>query len=177
MSKFIKSVSALAVIVIAALTLASCKYNFYNDWSNAGAEIEKENVFEVLEVDSAKAKVDADDTFVLVFGTTKAVSAAATVTTLQATADALEFDGTLYYVDCTDYINKPADRKMLKETFGLNDSNQISSNLVIAIYDKGELLLDTSDKLDDTKLKNFVDGESVNYAALATYIYTDFDFE
>lgn len=177
MSKFIKSFSALAVIVIAALTLASCKYNFYNDWSDAGAQIEKDNVFEVLEVEGAKAKVDADETFVLVFGTSTAASAASTVTTLQSTADALEFDGTLYYVDCTEYINKPADRKMLKETFGLNDSNKISSNLVIAIYDKGELLLDTSDKADDTKLKNFIDGESVNYAALATYIYTEFNFE
>ena len=176
MSKYIKSISALAVIVIAVLTLAGCKYNFYKEWVEAGATIEKDNIFEVVEIEEAKDKIAANETFVLVFGTTSAASAAQTVTILQTTADYLEFDGKLFYIDCTDYINKPADRKMLKEAFGINDSNQISSNLVIAIYDKGKLLLDTSDSVEEDNLKNFADSGSINYSAIATYIFTDFNF-
>ena len=112
MSKYIKSISALAVIVIAVLTLAGCKYNFYKEWVEAGATIEKDNIFEVVEIEEAKDKIAANETFVLVFGTTSAASAAQTVTILQTTADYLEFDGKLFYIDCTDYINKPADRKI-----------------------------------------------------------------
>lgn len=177
MSKFIKGISALAVILVAAVMLASCEYNFYGDWSKAGAEIEKENIFEVVTVDSAKAMIEEDKTFVLVLGSSNATLAPSTMTTLQDDADYLGFEGKLQFIDCAEFVNKPADRKMLKEAFGVNDPSKISSNLVVLIYDKGNLLLDTTDAATDDKLKHFVDGSSVNYSALATYIYTEFNFE
>lgn len=178
MTKFLKSISAFAVVLISIFMLSACEYDFYNDWSNAGAVIEKDNVFEVVSVDTAKSMIDDDRSFALVLATSEADLAPTTMSILQEDADALSFDGKLQFIDCTLYVNKPADRRMLKETFGVNDPSKISSNLVVLLYNKGELLVDTTcDALEDDTLKYFNNGSGVNYSALATYIYSDFIFE
>ena len=163
MTKFGKILAAIAVLVIGAFTLVSCgSYNFYSDWKNAGADIEKENIYEAI---------------VLLLGTSEASGAARTITNLQSQADYFGFDKKLYFVDCTIYLSKTADRKNLNQTLGIYDASQISNNIVIVCYNSGDIIMDTSKKTTDSSLENFVTDSSIDYYKIASYLFNDFIFE
>ena len=57
MKKIIAYVAAFMLIIVGAVSLASCsKSSFYSEWHKAGATIEKSNMFEAITVeDLAKA--------------------------------------------------------------------------------------------------------------------------
>lgn len=175
MSSLKRYFAAFAVLLIGAVTLTGCSgYNFYKDWSEAGATIEKDHIFEAISLDEAKSKIDNDETFVLVLGTSEASSAKNSITVLQQQADYFEFDKKLYFINATSYLSKISDRKTLQETLGITDSSKISSNIVVVCYNRGEIVLDTSKKTDDASLENFVSSGSINYQALASYLFNDF---
>ena len=177
-TKFGKILAAIAVLVIGAFTLVSCgSYNFYSDWKNAGADIEKENIYEAITLDNAKQKLDNDETFVLLLGTSEASGAARTITNLQSQADYFGFDKKLYFVDSTNYLSKTADRKNLNQTLGIYDASQISNNIVIVCYNSGDIIMDTSKKTTDSSLENFVTDSSIDYYKIASYLFNDFIFE
>lgn len=179
MSKISKIFAAIAVLVIGAVTLVSCGgYNFYKDWHDAGADISKDNVFEAISLEEAQDKIAKEETFVLITGTSESSTAVSNMSTLQLYADYFDFKGTLYFVDITSYMTKPSDRKTFREALGIRDiSNAASGNLIVVCYTKGKVVLDTTNKLTDTSLENFADGDSLNFNALASYIFNDFVFE
>ena len=87
MSRIGKYFAAFAVLLIGVVTLAGCGgYNFYKDWSDAGATIEKDHIFEAISLEDAKSKIDNDETFVLVLGTSEAEGASSSITILQQQA-------------------------------------------------------------------------------------------
>lgn len=177
-NKFKKSITAIAVVIIAVLTLVSCGgYNFYKDWTNAGATIEKDNVFEVISLEEAKSKIDADETFALLVGTSEAASAANTISIIQSQATYFEFDKKLYYVDATDYLSKTTERKNLRDTLGITDATPISTNIVVVCYTSGSIVLDTSKKVTDPSLESFVSFGSINYYSIAAYLFNDYIFD
>ncbi len=178
MSRIGKYFAAFAVLLIGVVTLAGCGgYNFYKDWSDAGATIEKDHIFEAISLEDAKSKIDNDETFVLVLGTSEAENASSSITILQQQADYFEFDKKLYFINSTSYLSKISDRKSLQDTLGINDSSKISSNIVVVCYNKGDIVLDTSKKVDDSSLESFVSSGSINYNALAAYLFNDFKYE
>lgn len=179
MKKFLKGFALIAIMILAALQLTGC-YDFYKDYSKAGATIEKENCFTAIELDEAKAKIENKDTFVLVLATSTSSTCVSRISLLQEQADYAEFEGTLYFVSITDYCDTTDGRTKLRESLGIKgkSNNLTGKDAVVVGYTKGEKSFDTSAKLDDDSIKQFVtSSETINFYSLAAYIFNDFNFE
>lgn len=171
-----KIFAALIVAIVGAISLASCSsYNFYKDWSNAGATIEKDNVFEVISLDDAKKKIDNDETFILVCATSSSSAAVTDMSVLQQQSDYLGFEGVLYFINAADHLTNKTSRDNIKNTLGIHDiSVCATSHVVIVAYSKGDIVIDSSD-VDSANMQNYKNGSSVNILPLTTYLLRDFD--
>lgn len=178
MKKFIKSIAMIAIVILGVLHLTGC-YNFYDDYSKAGATIGKENCFTAIELNDAKAKIDNKETFVLLLSTSSKSTCVSRISLFQEQADYAEFNGTLYVVNITNYIDTRSGRDELIEKLGVKgySNNLTGTDIVLVAYTKGNITLDTSANVKTDALKPFVEGESINYYALASYIFNDFNFE
>ena len=178
MKKFIKSIAVFAIVILGALHLTGC-YNFYDDYHKAGATIEKDNIFTAIELNEAKTKIDNDETFVLVLSTSSNSTCVSRISLLQEQADYYEFDGTLYVVNITDYCETTSGRKELRDNLGIKgySNNLTGSDVVIVVYTKGEITIDTSVNLTNDSVKQFVSNSSINYYSLSAYLFNDFNFE
>ena len=178
MKKLFKRFALFAILILGALHLTGC-YNFYDDFSKAGATIEKDNCFTAIELKDAKAKIDNKDTFVLVLATSTNSTCVSRISLLQEQADYAEFEGTLYFVSITDYCDTASGRKELRDNLGIKgySNNLTGSDAVIVAYTKGNITFDTSSKLTNDSIKQFVSGSSINFYSLAAYIFNDFNFE
>lgn len=177
MSKLVKVLSAVAVMILGLTTLVGCGYNFYEDWSEAGAEIEKTNVFEAIDLEKAKSKIENDDSFVLVIGCSQSNVAVTSVSTIQELADYYEYNGKLFFVDATEYISNMSVRNELKTALGIKEPimSTTSSDVIIVIYEQGEIKLDSSNmKYDENYFEEFQLNGSLNVEALAAYIFVDY---
>lgn len=178
MTRLLKYFSAFAVMVISAITLVSCSgYNFYKTWTDAGADIDKDHIFEVISIDEAKEKIEADETFVLVLGSPDVSAAPAKIQLLQEQAEYFEFDGKLYFIDVTKSLETPSGRKTVKETLGIYETVKAAANIVIVCYTNGDITLDTSCKVTNKELENFVSSESIDYYKVAAYLFNDFIYK
>ena len=172
-----KIISAFVIALVFGLALTSCSgYNFYKEFSEAGADIEKDHIFEVLTLEEVKTKIEADDTFVLVYGTAESVACVNVITSLQAQAEYLgAAEKTIYFMDATEYIEGGSgSRKEVKEAIKINDplSSKTASPIII-IYKNGKVDVDTS-AVDSSKTKKFLnESGSVQYASLASYIFRE----
>lgn len=178
MKKFLKSIAMIAIVILGVLHLTGC-YNFYDDYSKAGAKIEKENCFTSIELNDAKAKIDNKETFVLLLSTSSSSQCVSRISLFQEQADYAEFKGILYVVNITNYKDTKSGRDELISKLGVKGlSNNLTGNdIVLVAYTKGNITIDTSANVKSDALKPFVSGESINYYALAAYIFNDFNFE
>ena len=177
MKKFIKGLALVMLVACGLVGLTSCnKYNFYKDWTDAGADLEKYNhIFKAITLEEAKAKKDANETFILVIGTSQSSSAVASINMLQIQADYLEFKGTVYFVDSTDYLGKGATRIEVKEALGIKAlSHLTTADLIVVTYKDGVIQLDTSD--DKSEMLEFFETEyaTLSMEAIAYYLFRDF---
>ncbi len=180
MKKILSKIALFAILILGALNLAGCNsYNFYNDFSKAGATIEKDNCFKAVSLNEAKSKIENKDTFVLVLATSTNSACVSRISLLQEQADYAEFKGTLYFVSITDYCDTASGRKELRDSLGVKglSNNLTGSDAVVVAYTKGEITFDTSAKLTSDSLKQFVSNETINFYSLAAYIFNDFNFE
>lgn len=178
MKKFIKGLAMFMLVACGLVGLTSCdNYNFYKDWTDAGAELEKnEHIFEALTLDEAKAKREAGETFILVIGTSQSTTAVASITMLQTQADYLGFEGKVYFVDSTDYIEKGSTRLQVKEALGIKSLSSLpQADLIVVTYEEGAIKLDTSD--DKNEMLEFFEGQysTLSMEAIAYYLYRDFN--
>jgi hypothetical protein len=183
MKKMIKRLALVMFAVFGLVSLASCgKYNFYKDWTEAGADLEKENIYEVLTLEEVQAKRDNKETFILVVGTSQSSTAVSSITMLQTQADYLGFEdaegnpGTIYFVDSTDYIETSTVRSKLTKALGIKKiSNSTTSDLIVVTYVKGNVELDTSD--DDCEILEFLQSEysGLSMEAVAYYLFRNFN--
>ncbi len=171
-----KIFAALVVVLVGAFMLSSCsKYDFYKDWSEAGATIEKDNIFEVISVEDAKAKIDNDETFILVIATSESSPAVTDISVYQQQADYLGFEGVVYFINAADHLTNKSTRDNIKNTLGIRDINVCaSSHCVTVLYSKGEVLIDSSD-VESANMQNYKVGQSVDILPLVTYALRDFD--
>lgn len=178
MNKLLKKLALVMFAVIGLVNLASCgEYNFYKDWSEAGANIESENIFEVLTLEEAKNKIanEKENTFILVVGTSQSSVAASSIETLQAQAEYLDYEGTIYFVDSTDYIEKRKTRAELCEALKIAEiTKSTSADLIVVAYVDGVAELDSSN-VDCEILEHLQSGSSLNMEAVAYYLYRDFN--
>lgn len=177
MKKIFKRFAIFAIMILGALQLSGC-YDFYDDFSKAGAQIEKDNCFTSVDLAQAKAKIDNKDTFVLVLATSADSTSVSRITLLQEQADYYEFDGKLFVMTIKDYCDTYAGRNELRDNLGIKgfSNNLNGTDAVIVCYTKGEVTIDTSAKLSNDSLKPFVSGTSINFYSLSAYIFNDFDF-
>lgn len=168
MNKFKKILSALAV-TIAFGALASCDNNaFYNEWHDAGAVIEKENVFKLLTVDDVSKKREAKEDFIIFVGSSKKEGAVTNVSAIQSQADNLDYEGVVYFVNTKDILASIPLKKEATEKLGVKEID--SSNLVVVCYHDGEVFFDTSSSESD-HYERFVISGSLSYNALAEYAF------
>ena len=171
-----KIISAFVVACVLGLALTSCSgYNFYDEFKEAGADITEDHIFEVVNLEKAQANIEADETFVLVYGTSESLACVNVITSLQAQAEYLEAeDKTIYFMDATDYIESSKKRKEVREALDINDPmDALSDSPVIVIYKNGKVDIDTSNP-DSSRTKKFLnDSGAVQYASLASYIFRE----
>ena len=149
MKRILKFLSVMLVSLFALVQLTGCAYSFYDDWHEAGAVIEKENVFTSINLDEAVKKIDNDETFVLVIGCSKSSTAVSQISSIQEQADYHSFKGTIYFLDATAYYASSTSRKDVQSKLGVKTIAGVdNSSLVIAVYNKGELLVDNQLKKD-----------------------------
>ena len=114
MKKLLKALSTLSVLML-LVVLTSCGSNkFYKEWSKAGAEIEKDNIFEYIELEEVKEKIAAGETFVLIYASSENSTSISTINSFQAQYDYLCTNGeeiVIYVLDSTDY-DKSSERTL-----------------------------------------------------------------
>ena len=174
MNKFKKIISALAVS-IALLPLASCgSTSFYDEWKEAGAEIKEDNIFSVLSVDDVVNKRDAKETFVIFVGSSSKSGAVDAVSSIQAQADNLDYDGLVYFVNTKDILKSIPLKKEATTKLGIKEID--SSDLVVVCYKEGSVFFDTSSS-DSDHYERFMINGSLSYNALATYVFDYYKVE
>ena len=183
MKRFLKGALSLMVALVGLIGLTSCndEYDFYEDFTEAGVDLDKDDmIYEAITLDQAKAKIEAEETFYLAIGTSQSKSTVSNIATLQIQADYLGFDGTVYFVDSTDYIAKKADRNKVREDLGIHNITESTTlSLIIVVYKEGKIVLDTSytinnDHVDNDTLAPFYKPGYLDYEAIASYLFRDF---
>ena len=185
MNKFKKILSALAVVICFGFGLASCNSNsFYKEWKDAGATIEEDNCFKLLSVDDVVSKRENKESFIIflgasAIGSTTNQTAVDLVSNIQAEADAVNYDGCVYFVNVKDAAKNLTEGQAVKDKLGVNELLGDSNGLVCVSYIKGDVYFDTSKakKSIPDQLKRFVISGSISFEALANYAFEYYKVE
>ena len=175
MKRLLKALTTLSVAFMLLVVFTSCNaYKFYKEWSKAGADIEKENVFEVIELADVEAKIAAGDTFVVIYASSENSEAVATITSFQAQYDYLCTNGeerVIYVVDSTE-IDKPSERTAAKKSLGVAKELPKNGAPLIVTYINGVTDVE-SNWTDKIQTKEFIVSGRLNYSSLCSYIYRE----
>ena len=139
MKRLLKALTTLSVFVF-LVVLSSCDSNkFYDQWVEAGAAIEEEHIFEYIELDQVKTKMDARENFVVIYGSYENASTVSIVSSFQAQYDYLCTNGeeyVIYVVDSTE-ITSYEGAKNATESLGLREEVSKDGSPVIITYKNG----------------------------------------
>ncbi|MDE7161978.1 MAG: hypothetical protein K2N65_04380, partial [Anaeroplasmataceae bacterium] len=158
------------------LFMASCSgYSFYDDFHKAGADIEKDHIFEVITLEEAKQKKENGDTFVLLYGTSSNTGCVQLVTKLQAQAEYLgNTDAVIYYLNSAEYTSSTK-RTEVREAINMHDPSKDGAPVVM-IFTKApsasRVDVDTS-FTESSQTKKFMESGSIQYSSLASYIFKE----
>lgn len=168
MKKIVALVSAFMLIIVGALTLASCsKSSFYSEWHKAGATIEKNNMFEAITVDEVKNKLESDDnTFAVFFGSSNDEQTVKDITAMQYTADVKNYEGKVYFLTTTK-LKKNSKMKEIKENIKV-DISDMASGVQCVLYSKGRVSFNTSK--DSDEINKFKIDDEVSIIAVLEYV-------
>lgn len=172
MKRFLKAFGVILCVFTVLLTLTSCSgYDFYEDWHNAGATIEKENIYQLITLDEAKQKIDNKDTFVLIYASSSNSESVKVISSFQAQAEYLQrTDAVIYYLNSSEFTST-SDRTKVRETIKMHEAPSDGSPIVMG-YKNSAAVIDTSDK-NRGSMKDYFKGDQVQYASLASYIFKD----
>ncbi|MCM1131106.1 MAG: hypothetical protein NC310_03340 [Roseburia sp.] len=170
MKKFLKAISIMSILFVMVLAMTSCSgYSFYKDFHDAGAEIEKDNIFELITLEEAKAKKENGDTFVLLYGSSSNSNCVNIVSTLQAQAEYLgNTEATIYFLNSKDYTTTSKCREV-KDAIRMHDPSKDGSPIIMT-FKATAVDIDTSNK-DKVKTKEFIKDNVVQYDSLASEIF------
>ena len=174
MKKLLKALSTLSVLML-LVVLTSCGSNkFYKEWSKAGAEIEKENIFEYIELEVVKEKIAAGETFVLIYASSENTQSISAINSFQTQYDYLCTKGeeiVIYVLDSTDF-DKSSERKEAKEALTIAKAVPADGSPLIVTYEKGAPVVE-SNWMDKIQTKEFVFNGKLDYSSLCSYIYRE----
>ena len=174
--KHIKKIIATVVLSITLLlSMSGCSgYSFYNDWHQAGADIDRSHIFISIGIDEVARKIEANETFALLYATSESQASVAVVTSLQIQAEYLGCeDKHIYFLNAANYLSTSALRKEVKEKTKIHDPmDETSDDPIIITYDQGRVDVGTSYKSKPATKKYLVDN-TVQYASLASHIFRE----
>ena len=175
MKRFLKALTTLSITIMLLVVFTSCNANkFYKEWSKAGANIEKENVFEVIELDAVEAKIAAGETFVLVYASSENSSSVTAISSFQAQYDYLCSKGeerVVYVLDSTEY-DKSSERTQVKNALGVAKELPKDGSPLVVTYIKGVTDVE-SNWTDKIQTKEFIVNGKLDYSSLCSYIYRE----
>lgn len=171
MKKLKKYIIPVIMGFIFIFSLASCGSNsFYNEWHNAGAEIEENNVFKSVTLDDVTSKINAKESFALFIGCKDDKDAVAAVSKIQYLATNVNYEGKINFLTVAkDSTDK---RRKVKEVVGLDYYE--SSSVSVAMFDDGELVIDSINKTHFSLNDNFIVNGEMNVLALAEYAFYNY---
>lgn len=185
MKKIRTILTSFVAVVLGLFALASCdggKYDLYEDWSKAGAAIEKDNIYEVITKEQAVEKINAKETFILVASTSEVSACRYELPYLDVTAKELGWKGTVYFINVKDDIKVASKRAEYNSELHINDINAPNQNskyqfreLCLVVYKEGQVFLDTTN-LNDTVVNEFYKLDSFvqsPYEAISAYLFKD----
>lgn len=171
MKRFLKALTVLSLAFVMVISLASCGYNFYDDWHSAGAEIEEDNIYVVITLEEAKKMKEDGEVFALVYASSSSSSAVNVITTFQIQAEYLgNEDAKIYFVDSTDYTTK-AKRAEVRDALNMHEAPE-TGDPVVMTFRSTAVDVDTSNT-NKVKTKEFIVDGTVQYASLASYIFKE----
>lgn len=170
MTKFMKCLSILSVLVIGFMVLVGCNdsESFYERWTAAGAEIEQDNVFKVVSVDDVVEMIDDDASFIVFVGSSTNTISVSSVSYIQNDADMMNYEGKVYFVDITDATGISA-RKNVNEKLGIDIDK--TTDLIAACYVNGSQLFETSRPNSECDLFEFNGSISIRTVAVYAFEY------
>ena len=175
MKRFLKALTTLSLTIALLIVFASCGSNkFYKEWSEAGANIEKEHIFEVVELEDVKTKIANGDTFVLIYAASTNNSAVSAISSFQAQYDYLCTNGeeiVVYVLDSTEY-DKSSERTEVKKALGVTKELPKNGAPLVVTYIKGVTDVE-SNWVDKIQTEQFIVNGSLDYSSLCSYIYRE----
>ena len=175
MKRFLKALTTLSITIMLLVVFTSCNDNkFYKEWSEAGAGIEEEHIFEVIELSDVETKIAAGETFVVIFASSENSEAVNIITTFQTQYDYLclnDEEVVIYVVDSTE-IDKSSERTAARESLGVAKDLPKNGAPLVVTYIKGVTDVE-SNWTDKIQTKEFVVNGRVNYSSLCSYIFRE----
>lgn len=169
MKKVVAYISAFMLIIVGMLSLASCsKKTFYSEWHKAGADIEKNNMFESITVDEVEIKLSSDDsTFALFIGSSSDEQAVKDVSAMQYTADVKNYEGKVYFLTTTK-LKKQSKMRDIKDRIKV-DISEMGTSVQCVLFEKGRVSFNTV-KTDTDQVKKFKIDDEVSIIAVLEYV-------
>jgi len=176
MKRIIKYITLPVVAIALLISLASCSTsNFYKTFKALGAEIEAENCFTELSLESFKAKKAAKDDFVLILVSSDTSTSTGPISKIQFECDNQNKKDVKFYVfDVKEGVTHAATTgKEYRETFGVKSLTSSLGFVALGIQD-GNILFDTSYPNDYCDIFNITEEETttdnINVHAVAQYV-------
>ncbi|MCR5350321.1 MAG: hypothetical protein K6E20_04940 [Acholeplasmatales bacterium] len=177
MKKISKFLSLIALAFVMLLSFASCDSSgFYKDYHDAGADIEKENCFNVISVSDAKKMISNKESFIVFLGTYTKSKCVNTVEVIQEEAENIDYEGEVLYIELTSILKSNTKINDARTSLGTN-STPISEktftefqNTIVLMYDEGKLKMDSQDYKYDAITKQFEVNDVISYRAVVDYI-------
>ncbi|MGM9969259.1 MAG: hypothetical protein ACI35S_02565 [Anaeroplasma sp.] len=172
MNKLFKVLTLLMVMIISLFTLVGCNSSddFYKEWYEAGAQIEKDNVFELITVDKAVEMKEAKESFIVFLGSSTNSTAVSEVTGIQYDADNMNYDGKLYFINTKEIISSISKMKSINEKLNIKLESS-TSGLIAICYDGGVQKFETSRPNGECDRFIFDGTDSVSIRAVAVYAF------
>ena len=173
MKKFIKILSLMALVLTLGLSLISCgSSGFYKNYHDAGADIDKDNCFEVIKVKKAKDMITNKESFVLFLGSYKIDSCVNGVTSIQNEVEYVGYEGTILFIDITSTLKSASDITDTAKTLGMKETSLAEvQTLICLIYKNGNLIVNSNDdSLSGDNSAKFVIGATFSFKAVVDFI-------
>ena len=169
MKKFIAYLSAFILIVVGAISLSSCsKSSFYSEWHKAGANIEKDNIFDMLTVDEVASKLEEKESFAVFFGSSNDSQSVKDVSSMQYTADVKNYEGKVYFLTTTK-LKKNTKMKEIKEKIKV-DISDMETSVQCVLFENGKITFNTSDDKYESENKKFKIDDELSIIAVLEYV-------
>lgn len=175
MRRLLKALTTLSLAFMLLVVFTSCNEDkFYEEWSEAGAQIEETHIFKEIELEDVKVKIENGDTFVLIYAASTNTSAVSAISSFQAQYDYLCTNGeerVIYVLDSTEF-DKPTEKAKVKEYLQVFKELPKNGSPLVVTYNKGVIDIE-SNWTDKNQTKEFIVNGKLDYSSLCSYIYRE----